>query len=70
MRYAYCRRGWNNGKSMQLSISKWGGTMKIGKKSVGTMFVLLLISWLIRLFAENPAVVELVKQVCSVTWNS
>jgi len=34
------------------------------------MFVLLLISWLIRLFAENPAVVELVKKVCSVTWNS
>jgi hypothetical protein len=44
--------------------------MKTGTKSFGTLLIILLMSWLIRLFAGNPAVVEVVKKVCSVTWNS
>jgi hypothetical protein len=44
--------------------------MKTGTKSLGTLLIVLLMSWLIRLFAGYPAVVEVVKKVCSVTWNS
>jgi len=44
--------------------------MKIGKISIGTLLVLLLMSWLLRLFTGNLAVVELARKVCSVTWNS
>jgi len=44
--------------------------MKTATKSLGTFIIVLLMSWLIRLFAWNPAVVEVVKKVCSVTWNS
>jgi len=44
--------------------------MKVRKKSFGILFVMLLMSWLARLLAGNSAVMELVKKVCSVTWNS
>ncbi len=44
--------------------------MKIGTKSIGTMLILLLMSWLVRLFVGNLALVELARKVCSVTWNS
>jgi hypothetical protein len=44
--------------------------MKVRMKSVGILLVVFLMSWLARLFAENSAVTELVKKVCSVTWNS
>jgi hypothetical protein len=44
--------------------------MKIRTKSFGALLFILLVSWLIRLFAGNPAAVEVVKKVCSVTWNS
>ena len=39
-------------------------------KSIGTLLCVLLMSWLVRLFAGNLAVVELAKKISSVTWNS
>ena len=44
--------------------------MKVRTKTVGILLVVLLMSWLARLFAGNSAVMELAKKVCSVTWNS
>ncbi|HSB65767.1 MAG TPA: hypothetical protein VLD65_04265 [Anaerolineales bacterium] len=44
--------------------------MKVKMKSIGILLVVLLMSWLARLFAGNSAMMELVKKVCSVTWNS
>jgi len=51
-------------------FQKRGGIMRAGTKSFGTLLIVLLMSWLIRLFAGNLAVVEVLKKVCSVTWNS
>ena len=39
-------------------------------KSIGAILILALMSWLVRFLAGSPAVVDLVKKVCSVTWNS
>jgi len=44
--------------------------MKERTKSVGILLVVLLMSWLVRLFVGNLAMVEAVKKLCSVTWNS
>ncbi len=44
--------------------------MKERMKSVGILAVVLLMSWLIRLFLGNPTAIELVKKIASVTWNS
>ncbi len=44
--------------------------MKDRTKSIGLLLVVLLMSWLARLLAGNQAVVEIVKKVASVTWNS
>jgi len=44
--------------------------MKERTKSFGILLVVLLMSWLIRLFAGNPAALELVRKIASVTWNS
>jgi hypothetical protein len=44
--------------------------MKERAKSVAILLIVLLMSWLIRLFAVNHMVMETVKKLCSVTWNS
>lgn len=44
--------------------------MMIRKKSMVTMLLVLSMSGLVRLFAGNLALVELVKKIASVTWNS
>ncbi len=44
--------------------------MKERTKTVGILLVVLFMSWLARLLAGNQAVVEIVKKVASVTWNS
>jgi hypothetical protein len=44
--------------------------MKNGMKSIGALLMILLMSSLLRFLAGNPAVLEVVKKVCSVTWNS
>ena len=44
--------------------------MKEKRKSVGILLLMLLMSWLVRVFVGNSAAIDLVKKIASVTWNS
>lgn len=44
--------------------------MKERTKSVAILLMVLLMSWLVRLFVGNPTAIELARKIASVTWNS
>ena len=44
--------------------------MKEKTRSVGILLVVLLMSWLVRFFFGNSTVIDFVRKIASVTWNS
>jgi len=44
--------------------------MKEKTKSVVVLVIVLLMSWLVRFFFGNSTVIDFVRKIASVTWNS
>jgi len=44
--------------------------MKEKTRSIGILLVVLLMSWLVRFFFGNSTVIDFVRKIASVTWNS